>query len=293
VRLLNNPLLSNPTVLRMVIASSVLLASCVMGLFLLRRLRHSMLSSASGPLNGTVDEPQPFALHAFHGVIQQLKQQKHELLSEQQAERRRAKTSENISAAMLSHLSNGVLFFTPQGLVRQANPAAKNILGFASLVGMNAETVFRQAVPAAGLGGKLSVATALHASLQKQNATQAMESHYVTPSGVQRMLEITITTVCAPSGDVLGAACLISDRTEMAQIQKQQQLQEEMSAEMALALRTSLATMSAHARQVAKAGDLEQARALATDIISEAAELDHTIGGFLAGARTMAGVAGN
>ena len=36
-------------------------------------------------------------------------------------ERRRAKTSENISAAVLSNLSSGVVFFTPNGLVRQAN----------------------------------------------------------------------------------------------------------------------------------------------------------------------------
>jgi hypothetical protein len=66
-----------------------------------------------------------------------------------------------------------------------------------------------------------------------------------------------------------------------------------MSAEMALALRSSLATLSGHARQVAAARDLERARELAADIISEAAELDHTIGGFLAGAGTAAGVPGN
>ena len=78
-------------------------------------------------------------------MIQQLKQQKHELQSLQLVERRRAKTSENISAAVLSNLSSGVLFFTPNGLVRQANASAKQILGFASPAGMSAAEIFREA----------------------------------------------------------------------------------------------------------------------------------------------------
>jgi len=284
-------LLANPLLLRMAIASSALVFSCGLGLFLLRRLRHSLLSQADS-LSDAADKSQPFALHTYHAVIQQLKQQKHELLSEQQAERRRAKTSENISAAVLSHLSSGVIFFTPNGLVRQANTAAKNILGFASLVGMNAPAVFRQASLVAG-SRQQTAAEAVAASLRAKIPAQVLEAHYVTPSGTERRLEITITTACAPSGDVLGAACLISDRTEVARIQKQQQLHEEMSAEMALALRTSLAALSGYARQVVAARDLERARELAADIISEATELDHTIGGFLAGASRAAGVAGD
>jgi len=42
---------------------------------------------------------------------QQLKQQKHELLSSQREERRRARTSENINAAVLSNLSCGVVLY--------------------------------------------------------------------------------------------------------------------------------------------------------------------------------------
>ena len=63
----------------------------------------------------------------------------------QQVERRRAKTSENISAAVLSNLVERVMFLTPNGLVRQANAAAQQILGFASPVGMTAAQIFREA----------------------------------------------------------------------------------------------------------------------------------------------------
>jgi len=56
-----------------------------------------------------------------------------------------------------------------------------------------------------------------------------------------------------------------------------------MSAEMALGLRNSLTTISGYAQQLAASRDPELARQLAADIAAEAAHLDRTIGGFLAG----------
>jgi nitrogen fixation/metabolism regulation signal transduction histidine kinase len=44
-------------------------------------------------------------------VIQQLKQQKHELQVQTQTEQHRARTTENYSQAVLSNLSCGVLVF--------------------------------------------------------------------------------------------------------------------------------------------------------------------------------------
>ena len=89
----------------------------------------------------------------------------------------------------------------------------------------------------------------------------------------------------APDGEVLGAACLIYDHTEMAEIRRQQELRGEMSAEMALGLRNSLTTIAGYAQQLAASRDPGLARQLAADIAAEAAHLDRTIGGFLAGAK--------
>jgi signal transduction histidine kinase len=50
---------------------------------------------------------------------------------------------------------------------------------------------------------------------------------------------------------------------------------------MALQLRTSLATISGYAQQLANNRDPEMAKEIATDIAHEAAQLDRTIGGFL------------
>ena len=283
-------LLSNPILIRM---SAVLLLSafgCWVAVLLVRRMRR-ILTEESFAIDAA-PEPEQFPMRTYNAVIQQLKQQKYELLSLQQVERRRAKTSENISAAVLSNLPSGVLFLTKNGLVRSANAAAKNILGFASPVGMGVTEVFREARLSSSTGSQETLAGAVQASLQEQSARRTVSALYMTPTGGSRTLEITVSPVNAPSGETLGAACLITDKTEFELIQKQQQEHGEMSAEMALSLRNSVATISSYAQQLAVSPDPAMVRQLAVDIVSEAAGLDRTIGGFLAGAKVSGRAAG-
>lgn len=276
--------LANPVFFRMAVVLVAAAFAFVVGLLLMRHLRRSIVEEAS--LVEDASSPDRFPLHTYHAVIQQLKQQKHELLSEQQTERRRARTSENISAAVLSNLSSGVMFFTPNGLIRQANNAAKQILGFASPIGMSAAEIFR----GGSLPGEeaLSLAEAVQSTLREKTPLRRVQAQYVTPAGEERILDITVTSVYAPNGDVLGAACLISDQTEISEIRRQQELRGDMSAEMALELRNSLATISGYAQQLAASRDPELARQLAADIAAEAAHLGRTIGGFLAAAKSVA-----
>ena len=277
-------LLNNPIMLRMVLVFVAAGFAFVMGLLLIRRMRRSITEEAS--FADAPVAPESFPLHTYHAVIQQLKQQKHELLSSQREERRRAKTSENISAAVLSNLSSGVLFFTPNGLVRQANSSAKQILGFASPGGMSAAEMFRDAeLISASDGSFANLAEAVDTSLREKIRFRQLEARYHTPAGEERTLDITVSSVQTPDTEVLGAACLINDRTEMTRIHRQQELRGEMSAEMALELRNSLTTISGYAQQLAASRDADLARQLAADIAAEAAHLDRTIGGFLASAK--------
>jgi nitrogen fixation/metabolism regulation signal transduction histidine kinase len=277
-------LATNPIMLRMALVFVAAGFAFVTGLLLMRRMRRSLSEEASFPDPPSASES--FPLHTYHAVIQQLKQQKHELQSLQLVERRRAKTSEKISAAVLSNLSCGVLFFTPNGLVRQANSSAKQILGFASPAGMSAAEIFREAeLLSASDGTYANLAEAVNVSLHEKTRFQRLEARYRTPAGEERALDITVSSVHAPDSEVLGAACLINDRTEMAEIRRQQELRGEMSAEMALGLRNSLTTIAGYAQQLAASRDPELARQLAADIAAEAAHLDRTIGGFLASAK--------
>jgi nitrogen fixation/metabolism regulation signal transduction histidine kinase len=279
-------LISNPIVLRMAVMFVAAGFAFLFGLLLIRRMRRSITEEGSFAEAPVAAES--FPMHTYHAVIQQLKQQKHELLSSQREERRRARTSENISAAVLSNLSSGVLFFTPNGLVRQANASAKQILGLAAPVGMSAAELFRDAeLVSASDGAYADLAAAVGASLREKVRFRQLEAHYHTPSGEERTLDITISSVHAPDSEVLGAACLINDRTEVTIIRRQQELRGEMSAEMALGLRTSLTTISGYAQQLAASRDAGLARQLAADIADEAAQLDRTIGGFLASAKAV------
>jgi len=277
-------ILSNPIMLRMALVFVAAGFAFVMGLLMMRRMRRSITDEIS--FSSTPLAPQSFPLQTYHAVIQQLKQQTHELLSSQREERRRAKTSENISVAVLSNLSCGVLFITSNGLVRQANTSAKQILGFASPTGMSASEIFRSAeLISASDGGYTNLAAAIEGSVREKIKFRQLEAAYLTPTSKERTLDITVSSVQTPEGDFLGTACLITDRTELTRIRRAQDLRGEMSAEMALELRTSLTTISGYAQQLAASRDAELAHQLAADIAAEAAQLDRTIGGFLASAK--------
>ena len=291
-------LLTNPLFMRAALVLFAAGAAFVVAIWLMRRLRQNIADEADLD-SGTSSKLEALPFHLYNTVIQQLKQQKHELQVQTLAEQRRARTTENFSQAVLSNLSSGVLVFGLNGLVKQANPAAKEILGFNSPSGMGAEDIFRGAAVRStnsstvypdGLGdlpGRVS--EEVHAVLREGSKCRQLEADYTTPAGQRRRIAVTVSPVPSVDGSLLGAACLISDRSEFERIRHQQQLHGEISAEMALELRTSLTTIAGYAQQLARNHDPELASQLATDIASEASRLDRNIGGFLAAKRTAAG----
>ena len=293
-------LLTNPVVLRAVLVLFAAGGAFVFAIWLMRTLRRNIAAEAD--LNsGAAPKLGALPLHLYNTVIQQLKQQKHELQLQTLTEQRRARTTENFSQAVLSNLSSGVLVFGLNGLVKQANPAAKEILGFHSPSGMSAEDIFRSAAVCSSdssavysdgtgdLPGQLT--EEIHAVLREGSKCRQLEADYATPAGKKLRIAVTVSPVPAVDGSLLGATCLISDRSEFERIRNQQQLQGEISAEMALELRTSLATIAGYAQQLARNRDPELASQLAADIATEASRLDRHIGGFLAPKRTAAGTA--
>lgn len=276
-------LLANPVLLRAVFV--MLCAGCafLLGLIFMRLLRRKIAQEAdlSSAASATAEK---LPLHLYNTVIQQLKQQKHELQVQSQAEQNRARATESFSQAVLSNLSSGVLVVGTNGLVRTCNPAAKEILGFASATGMSAADIFRGAVirNVREPGNEtVCVADEVEAVLHGGGKRRRVEAEYQTPAGEKRFLAVTVSPVPAVDGGLLGVACLISDLSEMERIRRQQELHGEISAEMALQLRTSLATIAGYAQQLACNRDPEMARQLAADIAQEAARLDRNLGGFL------------
>jgi len=292
--------LSTPVILHGAIVLLLAGGAFAFAIWLIRSLRRSIAEEANFDSTPT-PTLESLPLHLYNTVIQQLKQQKHELQVQTLAEQRRARTTENFSQAVLSNLSSGVLVFGSNGLVKQANPAAKDILGFHSPLGMSAEDIFRAAavcpaVPSGVYSDGLSdspvrLAEEVLVVLREGSKCRQIEADYTTPNGENRHIAVIISPVPGADGSLLGAACLITDRSEFERLRNQQELHGEISAEMALELRTSLTTISGYAQQLARNRDPQLAPQLAADIASEAARLDRNIGGFLAAKQPAAGTA--
>jgi len=276
-------MLVNPLFVRMAAVFVLTATAFVMGLVVVRVLRRRLVEESAigddlGPENSDASYP-------YTAVIQQLKQQKCALENEQQAQRRRAKTSEQISAALIANLPCGVLFVGTNGLVKQANAAAKRILGFASPLGMSVAEVFRaaEANPGAETAAG-SVAELFKSALQSKAPVAPFETSYETPNGDERALDVTLVPMSVAAGEMVGVAAVISDKSETADFQQERERYSEASAEMALELRTSLATIREWAGQMGAATP-EQRQSLAGDISAEAERLERVVGGFLAESR--------
>jgi PAS domain S-box-containing protein len=257
VKVLANPVVLHAAVVLFLSAFAFMIVVIFMRLLRRNIEEESEISSEAAPSLETLP------LHLYNTVIQQLKQQKNELQAQSQTEQRRARASENFSQAVLANLSCGVLVFGTNGLVTQSNPAAKQILGFASSTGMGADDLFRG-----------QIAAEVHSVLREGSRRRQLETDYTTPSGEKRHIAVTVSPVPAADGSLLGAACLINDLSAFEHIRLQQEMR-------ALELRTSLTTISGYAQQLAKNRDPELAQQLAADIAQEAARLDRSLGGFL------------
>ena len=262
-------ILANPVVLHAAVVLFLSAFAFMIVVIFMRKLRQSIEDESSVSSEGA-PSLETLPLHLYNTVIQQLKQQKNELQAQSQTEQRRARTSENFSQAVLSNLSCGVLVFGTNGLVTQSNPAARQILGFASSTGMGADDLFRG-----------QIAAEVRSVLREGSGRRQLEADYTTPAGEKRHIAVTVSPVPAVDGSLLGAACLINDLSALEQIRRQQELRGEISAERALELRTSLTTISGYAQQLATNSDPDLAQQLAADIANEAARLDRSLGGFL------------
>ena len=280
-------LLLNPTMLRLGALLLLAILAFVLGAFIIRRLRKDLVADSEMRSQSPLT-PDGLPVHSYQAVIQQLKQQKHELTALQQAERRKAKASDTLSATVLASLSCGVLFLNASGLVRQANSAARKILGFASPIGMRVADLFHAATLESADHGETDLQQALAPALKGESVVRGLILSYAAPDGQQRVLDLTVSPVLAEDASLMGATFVLNDQTEIARIRHDERLRREMSVEMAAGLRASLTTIAGYAQQLASTRDSELARQLAGDIAREAAELDRTIGSFLAGAKAAA-----
>lgn len=268
-------LLANPLVIRMGLALLVSMAVFVVGILVIRALRHGLVENESlpEPLGSPED-----ATYAYSAVIQKLKQQKFELQNEHAAQQRRAKTSEQITASVIANLPCGVLFIGPNGLVKQANAAARQLLGFASPLGMSPDAIFRNTTVALPDSEPARLADEV-ANCLRNRIRSTFQSSYATASGEQRSLSFTLIPITLDETSAL--ACLVSDETALAHSRREKLLQSEFLAELALQIRASVSVIRDCAQRLG-APDQQNLSTLAGDIAAETDRIEKLVGDFVA-----------
>jgi PAS domain-containing protein len=184
----------------------------VTGVWFIVRMRKQMAVSLASPSPRAENAP-GFAVATFQGVIQQLKEKEQELQRLRQEAHQRASFSENMSAAALTNMDTGVVFVNRAGLGTFANPAAREMLGYATVSGMHPRDLFRGVTSLRGRNGNAApagVAEALEHALHDAFFFRGLEADYATPSGEHRRLSITVAPGLGNGGECYGAVCLLT-----------------------------------------------------------------------------------
>ena len=231
------------------------------------------------------DNPTAFMTASMQAVIQKLKVQEKELETLHRAERERAQQTERLSEAVTRNMPAGLLLLNSAGLITSANPAAELALGVKSLV-------YRRYSEVLGTGARL---TQLLAGCLDQGKTfRREEVEYLTPSRELRQLGVTISPILNTTNDVTGAICLLSDLTELAALQKQIHMKEnlaalgELSAGIAHEFKNALATISGYAQMIrSEAQPGTELREHGQLILQQTRALTHVVTEFLKFARPL------
>ena len=231
------------------------------------------------------DNPTAFMTASMQAVIKKLKEQEKELEALHRAERERAQQTERMSEAVTRNMPAGLLLVNSAGLITSANPAAEAALGVKSLA-------YRRSSEILGAESRLSELVA--GCLEHGRTFRREEVEYLTPSHELRQLGVTISPIQNNANEITGAICLLSDLTELAALQKQIHMKEnlaalgELSAGIAHEFKNALATISGYAQMIrseAKPGtELHEHGEL---ILRQTRSLTHVVTEFLKFARPL------
>ena len=277
-------LLLHPVLAKVLLASMIVVMICVLGALIIHRLASGITTLDRAP--GVSHD----ALAAYESVIHRLRHQEQQLEVLRRAESERAQTSESISAALIANLSSGVLLFNGDGLVQQANDSVRTILDLPAPSGLHARDVFRgvkQVRRETGepAGPALFLAEAIDSTLQDGNTYRRLEADYQCAAG-DRVLGLTISPVRRQDGNIIGAACLISNLTEPARLAREMRVRDnlaalgEISTGLAAHFQKSLAIVSSYAQKLTMEDDMAAVRQHAFRITAETKKMARTLEDF-------------
>jgi two-component system nitrogen regulation sensor histidine kinase GlnL len=231
-----------------------------------------------------VQNPSAFMAASMQGVIQKLRDQEKELERLHRIEKERAAHSERLSEEVTRNMPAGLVVVNASGIISSANPAAEQTLGVRSLG-------FRRYSEA--LGERSELTRLVADCLAEGRIFRREQVEHVTPGGERRHLGVTISPIRKGAEKISGAICLLSDLTELAALQQQIQLKEnlaalgELSAGIAHEFKNALATISGYAQMI-RAEELQgETCDYADRILEQTRSITHVVTEFLKYARPL------
>lgn len=270
----------NLSQLTLIVGGAVVIGGLLLALVVLvhKTFKEGRKSEAFVAKSPRADDEASFAMAAMQGVIAKMKEQEKELVELRQDAERRARESTRLSENVLREMPNGLLVFSREGFLTTANPAVRKLLGV--------DTWARRRYPEI-LGEGSSLANHIQDCLETARVVAQETVEYETADGRKLALGISLSPLRAPGGEVEGAICLVTDLTEMQQLQEQVRLKEHlaalgaMSAGIAHELKNSLATISGYAQLLRDAGLSPENQEFAKKLVGETRALTQVVTDFL------------
>jgi nitrogen-specific signal transduction histidine kinase len=231
-----------------------------------------------------VENVPAFMTASMQAVIRKLREQEKELERLHGAERERAENTARLSEEVTRYMPSGLLVIGANGLISAANPAAEQALGIKSLLFRRYSEV---------LGENSSLSSLIQRCLADGNIFRREQCVHVAPDSAQRDLGVTISPIRRGQEKATGAICLLSDLTELAALQKQMHLREnlaalgELSAGIAHEFKNALATISGYAQMIQAEPGAADTLENAGKILDQTRSITHVVTEFLRYARPL------
>jgi len=221
---------------------------------------------------------------SMQAVIKKLKEQEKELERLHKEERDRADLTERLSEEVTRNMPAGLLVVNSQSIITSANPAAEQVLG-------NHGLGFRRYSEALGETSPLS--RLIGDCLSTGTIFRREQIDHPDANGNMRQLGVTISPIRKADDQISGALCLLTDLTELASLQKQIQLKEnlaalgELSAGIAHEFKNALATISGYAQMIQAEHSTPEAADNAQKILEQTRNITRVVTEFLKYARPL------
>lgn len=263
-----------------------LLAILVGGVVVLRKVFQNSPERKAEDLNAAPrsNNASAFMAASMQAVIKKLKEQEKELERLHREERDRADLTERLSEEVTRNMPAGLVVVNAQSIITSANPAAEQTLGHR---GLN----FRRASEA--LGERSDLSRLIGECLTTGKIFRREQIEHRDAAGDIRQLGVTISPIRKGTDDVSGAICLLTDLTELASLQKQMQLKEnlaalgELSAGIAHEFKNALATISGYAQLIQSENPSSEVADNADKILEQTRNITHVVTEFLRYARPL------